>query len=531
MIEQRHHGLFVSADTDPNTVYTTGSYVQHVTDIGKLLLIDDPQLGVFTIGGDRTPYERLMYELFTTPGMVRSNGISQLCKDEASATIPNTAFFTRYSGLVALSGIFDHFGRKSNLSDEAMIALQLGGAQDDAAHKFFSHATELKLQGWGGRETKHQADWPAYAFHGGTTAVLDKYNVKYDGNIRLVGTKLPPWADAEAPDIDPDRLQYTVTELLEWFDNDNTPADTRSFIRQLCSLDNFGLDNDGFLGFKDIEMAQLFSKAYLLLSTEHWNDPVNRMQLYLLTQAVQRLIVKRSLPRMNEVDNGLTRRPEDYFNGIDQDVVDALNENHGHTDPTLFAIHNALYPIASAERKRFVRYKVREYGRFLMDENARDYPSEHLTPKRVEFGLSHPSVAIKMTQSTPEERARSLRMPIPQTKRGKLEYVLMPLKNRHVDPRVIRGDGSSTRLSELDSNYRELLRQQQVLQSMKTEVQLVFSSKFSHDFTRDIKANETAFDRLASSPDFTSDQKRHIIELAADRARRLAIDAGRLVLA
>ncbi len=531
MSEACRAGLHIPADEDPNTVYTTGATVQRVTDTGKFLFVEDPQLGSFTLGGPSTPYERLVYDLMTTPGLDRSDGVSQLCKDESSATIPNTALFTRKSGMIALAGMAEYFAGRTGMSEEQKVALMLEVALDDRAHMDYSHATELWLQGWGGRENKHEELWPEYAEHGGESNVLRAHGVVFDESLRMPGIKLPAWANAEAPDLDLDRLQYTVAELLLWFDHDGSPEDVRQFIRQICSLDNFGIDADGHLAFKDKETALIFSKGYLLLATEHWNDPINRMQLYLQIQAAQRLVIKRRFPWMDEIDKGQTRRPEWYFYGVDQDIVDALNENHGHTDPTLYAIHGVLNPIASAERKRFFRYKGREYIGFLRDEQARDYPSEFLSPKRVEFGLSHPSVAITMTASTEGERRTATKMPLLNTSPANdITYTLLPLKNRYVDPRILRADGSSIRLSEVDANYAALLHEQQELQAMKTNVELVFAGGFRGQFIGGIRANENDFDKLAGNPDFTADQKRRMIEMAARRAREQSVALGRLVL-
>lgn len=530
MVESPHCGLHITSDLDPNTVYTTGANVQRVTDTGRFLFVEDPQLGPFTLGGN-TPYGRFVYDLMTTPGMRRTLGVSQLCKDEASATIPNTALFSRHCGMVALTGMVEHFADRTNMSEEERVALLLATALDDRAHMDYSHALELRFQGWGGSESHHETLWPHYAVHGGELDVMRSHGVKVDEYLRIPGVQLPRWANEKAPDLDLDRLQYTVAELLLWFDHDGAPAEIRDCVRQLCSLDNFAIDNEGHLAFKEKEMALIFSKGYLLLSTEHWNDPVNRMQLYLLVQAAQRLVLQRRFPWMDDVDKGETRRPEWYFYGVDNDIVTALHENHGHTDPTLYAIHGVLNPIASAERRRFTRYKLSEFARLLMDERAQDYPSEHLSPKRVEFGIAHPTVAIKMSEATPEERAAATKMPVLETnERGEMLYKLLPLKNRHIDPRVLKSDGTSMRLSEIDKNYALLLRQQQILQGMKTTVELVLAGDFRAMFTREIAANDAAFDGLATRAGFTDDQKRRIIEAGARRAVEQAIAKGRLVL-
>ncbi len=530
MSETKPCGLYVEADPDQNTIYNTGTWVQRVTDTGKFLYVEDPQLGAFTLGEGNSDYSRFVYDFMTTPGMYRSEGVSQLCKDEASATIPNTALFTRHSGMVALLGIIEHFAERQKLSDEQKIALILKYVGDDSAHTFYSHATELARQAWGGPETRHESQWPTYARHGGTVAVLQKHKVKVDDQLQMPNIVLPPWPGAEAPDVNSDRFQFGTCEGGEWYDNEGSEPAVRERVRSTYSLDNLDIDKDGYFAFKDKDTALVYSKILLLEATEHWNDPINRIQLYLIVQAAQRLVSQRRFPWMEAVDQGYTRIPDWYMYGIDQDVVDALGENHGHTDPTLYAIHGVLAPIAAAERKRFYRYKQKAYGAFLLDDAARDYPSEHLQPRRVEFGIAHPSVAITMEPSTEEERKSNQKMPLLAENNGSIHYTLMPLKNRYVDPRVMMRDGTSRPLSEIDQNYASLLKQQQMLQGMKTNVELVFAKRFRDDFLCVIGRNTDEFNELYSNQDFTEDQKRRVIELAADRAKSAAIAAGRLIM-
>jgi len=528
---EKSAGLYVPGDADPNTVYSTGVNVQCIRDNGNFLYVEDPQLGTFTVGGTNTKYDKLMYALMTTPAMVRSEGISQLCKDESSATIPNTAYFTRRAGMTGLYHVNEYFSGISKLSPQQRLSVHLKQTLPDAAHKLFSHTSELRLQKWGGAENKHETDYPDLAVHGGIANVLGIFDVRVDVNMQLKCGKLPAWTTAESPELTPDNIQYTASEALEWFDTDAAPDDIRAVARELGNLKNYSVDEEGNIAFLDEQQALRFAKVYLLLATEHWNDPVNRMQLYLLIEAIQRLILERRLPWMNAVDRGQMRRPEGYFYGIDHDITTALNENHGHTDPTLFAIQGAMYPIASVERRRFVRYKQHEYARFLLDDEARDYPSEHLEPKRVEFGLSHPMVSTIMQPATAEDYAMSQKMPVPHQDSERLLYDLMPLKNRYVDPRVMDPKtGQSKRLSEINANYKRLLEQQQALQGMKTVVELVFAEKFRANFASEVRKNDRNFDLLADMPPFTHDQKRQIINEAAERAKAIAVASGRLVL-
>jgi hypothetical protein len=153
--------------------------------------------------------------------------------------------------------------------------------------------------------------WPRIAELGGTIDVLREHDVEVDDKVLVPGIEIPNWINSEHPDINADRLQYAIAEMLLWFDHEAAQPEIRETVRRLCSLDNFDIDDDGNMVFKDQEIARLFAKGYLLLATEHWNDPINRVQLHLLIHATQRVITKRRIDWMAEIDKNETRKPDD----------------------------------------------------------------------------------------------------------------------------------------------------------------------------------------------------------------------------
>jgi hypothetical protein len=512
--------------TDPNiTQFSTEHQVQRVTVNEGFILVEDPVLGDYVVG-DRQP---IYYDLLTTPNAFRAGGISQLCKDEASSTIPNCADFTRQWHIFGLTGLVQKLAERQNLDPTQQLAYHLAAAGDDQAHFPFSHALETVIQSWGGPENRHEEIWPKVAELGGTSLVLRKHQVTVDQNVMIPGVELPDWITASAPNLNADRLQYGVTELMLWFDNEVSPPELRTRLDDLRSLDNIQITDDGQMVFTDIDAARLFAKGYLLLTTEHWNEPINRVQLHLLVQAAQRAIVERRISWMDRVDKRQTRRPDAYLHGIDQDIVDSMLTGPGKTDDFMHAVRSALYPIAMQERKTFVDYKQREYAAFLLDDQAHDYPSQYLHPKRVEFGPPASQVAISMRPANAEDRIAKLPLLDESIGQG-VNYLLHPLKNRYVDPLVVGSPGELQRLSKIDRNYARLLEEQQTLQHMVTQVELAFAGEFEKVFRSGVRQNETRFNELKVAADMTDDQRRLAIELAADRARQLGIKSGRLVL-
>jgi hypothetical protein len=524
------HGLYVPPDSNI-THYSTGHHVQSVTVNEKFLMVEDPMLGDFVIKGEKE--DRVYYDYLTTPNMFRAGGISQLCKDRTSATIPNTASFNRKWHILGLFNLVDTFSDRVQATPDERLAYHLGADGDDQAHMIWSHATEQAIQLWGGPENYHEQIWPTVAKLGGTLDVLQKHGIKVDRNVKVPGVEMPGWLNSNHPDINLDRFQYAVTELLLWFDHDGSTQEVRDFVRQICSPDNLAPTPDGQLAFKDVETARIFAKGYLLLATEHWNDPINRVQLHLLIHATQRAITKRRISWMDEVDKGETRRPENYLFGVDQDVIDAMDTGPGQSDDFIYAIRNTLHPIAMQERQRYIDYKMNEYAAFLMDEKAKDYPSEHLSPKRVEFGPPSSQVSVDIVRgkqaASSAETPLGPKIPILNSNAEGISYELSPLKNRYVDPLILVGDHVK-RLSEVDPNYRSLLSQQQKIQKMRIVVKLAFAGGFEEAFKKGIKLNDREFGKIRRRSPMTADQQRRVIEMAAQRAKKMDMSLGSLVV-
>lgn len=524
MTMSMEYGLHVPED--PNiTHYSTGHNVQKVTVNKNYIIVEDPMLEDFVVN------EPIYYDLLTTASMFRSEGASQLCKSQEIATIPNTASMTRAWHMRGNHRIVEVTSDRINATDTQRLAYHLACDGDDQAHMAFSHASELAIQKWGGPENYHEQIWPRIAELGGTLDVLNKYGIKADKNILIPGVEIPKWINSSHPDVNVDRLQYAVTELLLWFDHDAAPPEIRQTVRRLCSLDNFEIEDDGQMIFKDEEIARLFAKGYLLLSTEHWNDPINRVQLYLLIHATQRAITQRRIDWMSDVDKNETRKPENYLMGIDQDFVDALETGPGKADDFTYAIRNTLYAGSMEERQRYIDYRMGQYASFLLDDKARNYPSEFLSPKRVDFGPPSSQVEVQVEPYEDGEllKETSLKIPTLNLNEEGITWRLSPLKNRFVDPLVKTPKGVK-RLSQIDRNYARLLEEQQRIQKMGVVVRLAFAGGFEQAFKEGIKQNDEEFNRVKERTPMTEDQQRAVIEMAGRRATELAQESGTLEL-
>jgi hypothetical protein len=500
--------------------------VQRVTINESYIGVESPWLGDFVIT------DPVMYAYHTTPNALRAQQVTQLCKSRESSTISNLASYTRQAGLLNQYYGVEHFAKEQGLSPSHTRAVHIAIEGDDQTHTAFSHELELLIQRWGGPENNHEKRYPHLAEIGGTTDVLDKFGIKYTRNLKVRGYAIPEWAHAtEREDLDLDRLEYIATEALLWFDHDYVDERVRDKVKNALKLENFELTPEGKLAAKDIETALVVSKLLMLFSTEHWNDPVNRAHLHLGIHGVQRTILTRRLDWMDEVDRGETRVPDAYYYGIDQDFTDALETGPGRDDAFIYLISNILNQSGMEERRRFIDYRLAEYTSFLLDDQAQNYPSEYLEPRRVDFGPRSSAVDTEVIDMTEQQKEKLAQAKIPRLDEDdeNLTYVAGPLKNRFIDPLVRTGSGYA-RLSQLDRRYKALLEEHQYLQTLGVRVTFAFTPDYAKEFKAGMRRNDLEYEALQHNAAMTRDQERRVIELAAQRAVRLSHQAGTLVL-
>jgi hypothetical protein len=495
--------------------------------------VRDPLLGDYALARADRSINNLIADVITTPLGQRALDITQLSKAEAHATIPGTHRFHRLGHVTALAEMIQRFARKENVDEDKTLAYVLQAAPSDLAHGPFSHATDIAVEGTGNSETYHESR-VAEAFElGGVNSVFKKHNVTVNERGEIEGVEIPLWVESKAPDMCVDRLQYTLHEMLLWFDGSLSPeaAKIRQQLVDIAKLDSIEIDDQGRMVFTDIDQARLLAKGYLLLSTEHWNDPVNRVQLYLLIESLKYSILNRRLPGMDQMDNGKTRKPHDYLYAIDSDVLAAMESEPGKTDPYLFATEGQLADIGREEQRRFTQFKRPTYERFLVDASAEEYPSFILNPGLVDFGPPSSRFEIERLDEEEPKVPKGINPQVPQLmgENGNLHYRLNPLKNRRIDPLVKVGD-DQLRLSEVDKQYAALLEQHQRIQRSVLRVHVPTTASYkallwrqAEEVTNNFRAAQETNDPLNKDP------KRRSIEAAAVRARGKAILRGQYV--
>lgn len=528
---QEKTGLWIPPDDD-ETLYSSGHHATRLVQHVNYMEVQDPSLGAYAIG-DR-PEAGVIQDLVMSRLGMRAGDIAQLSKRKQHGTIPNVYDFYRHGHVISNAEIVFRKSQEhpSRVSDTQRLSWELAVFLDDLAHGIGAHLSDMIIEGgFGGRENAHQARALEAWEYGGIAEVLKNHKVKVDVTGAIKGIATPPWVETNAPDICVERFQYTAEEMRLWLESADVSEDAKHIIATLSDLDNLTITDDARLAFKDEHVALLFSKAYLLLSTEHWNEPVHRVIEHLLIEAFKHSVYSRRLPDMDLYDNGDTADVVSYTYGVDDDLRLALDTSRHDRDDFMFAISQLLSQLGKEERWRYVEYKRDQFVRFLKDSRAQDYPSPLLNGHMVDFGPPSSAVEIDVTAGkAPSSRRPAIKAnaaKLIHTDSGGVQYGLQPMKNRYVDPLVMTERGPRP-LSKVNNVYRELLRQHSVIHASKIAVRLAVSSGYE-ELIREVvqlNTNEAKVPRRR----LERDPLRWQIDAAAERAKTTAQAAGRLVL-
>jgi hypothetical protein len=474
----------------------------------------------------------VLADVIRTPLGQRALDLTQLSKSKEHTTIPGTHNFDRLGHVIIVGEITDQIGRREGCSTDEILAYTLSATLSDLSHGPLSHATDIAVEGPGQEERFHELRSPEGLVLGGVMDVLKKRNIITDEYGTIPGVDIPRWVECSAPDVCVDRLQYTLQEMLLWFSDSKTPEaeSIKNTLTEIASLKDIVINDKGDMVFTDIDQARLFAKGYLLLSTEHWNDPVNRVQLYLLIEALKYGIVQRRLPRMTEFDHGKTKQPFDYLYAVDSDILEAMRSQPGDTDPYLFAISNQLAGVGFEERGTFTNFKRPVFETFLCDDRAQDYPSALVNGDLADFGPTSSQFEIQIYEGkTDLTDSPSPQVPHLIEQNGNLHYLLMPLKNRYLDP-LVRTEKGDVRLSDVDERYKGLLEQQQRIQQARLSVHIPTTTTYRELLWEQAEVTSKDFFKAQKelSP-MSLDPKRRSIEAAAERALAAAIERGSYV--
>lgn len=464
--------------------------------------------------------DAVFYDVLMSPAGLRSLGINQLSKSETEETYTGSTDFKRWQHIAGVYRIVRHFGRQQNLDNQTTLQYALVACLPDLGHGVKSHITDMLKEGMGGNENFHEQRAGQLIDLGGLQRVLNRHNVESPFNREgQITIDVPPWVESSSPDLSVDRLHYIAAEISLLF-----PANEQ--VKDAINLDNFTITRDGHFAFKDIDQARVWAKAANLCSSEHWNDPTNRLIELLSLEAIKRTISLRFLENVDTFDNGYVGSPEDYTFLIDKDFDDALEREALDQKPDVFmnAVYSLIQSIAHRERQRFLKHKRLTYEQYITDYDAREYPNALINPHRAAFGI--PPAQVEIIEDGMEDHQET--DAVLRTSDDVPVGILKKLKIRQFDPLVVCGD-TTARLSALDPNFKKCLDENGQALNYVGAVALHANPESRDALIYGVHENQAYMDKSKSYEPLSPDQLRGIIASSAERALELTRAEGRWI--
>ncbi len=421
---------------------------------GKTLEINDPVWDRAEIGSNYG--DQLIIELYNHPLIQRLRDVEQLTLPLRYSTMPGSTDLTRWEhawgSLVFARKLIDKAEADGQqFTDREKLILQLRTFLSDVGHTAFSHLGDWILQGFGGSEDQHDQALKNLLEVGGVAELLNKFGVDLS---EVVGTETDDWVEMPSPDLCVDRVDYGVREINRWiqypFRYLNKPMDHFSLV-------------DGQIVMSSHESAKFFGIGFGLLATEHWSQPIHRLQLQLFAPLVKSVIMENGSPVLDRYD---IKHPADFLYTTDSDIHESMRQV-GDLNNDLHAI---ILNLARDQRRVFAWGREFDVESFVLDTMRGE--KDPLRSERPDFlqpleprtwqgeysGVKPPNIEL-VAVKTPDEVSGFSKNP------STLDVFMPSLKPRAIDPLFLNANGQISRLSQVDEYFAQLLRQHKEIQA------------------------------------------------------------------
>lgn len=382
------------------------------------------RMEVYDVVWGEENFDKMVFvELANHDALRRLQTVEQLTLPDRYKTIPGSTHFSRWEHAWGTAIFAKRMARQIGLNEQETTEMQLKALLSDLCHTAHSHAGDWIVQGIGLPETFHDERRMSYAEAIGVSEVLRRHG--YDPQ-KILREEKDGVLDADMPDLDIDRIDYTLRESYRWVQQ--IPE-----YRAILNKDSFVV-RDSHIVCTNKLAAKLFGISYELLATEHWQEPAHRLQLELFMESMKRVFVA----RQGLYEDAGTYSPVDFLMVTD----DTLQRLADESDEYLPMMHELMRGVSESESQN--RWRARA-----------DRVRAALTT-----GIGEKSSSIDWIITHYDTLPRAYE--IDSAKGSKLRdgpYVtilnLDKMRRRSVDPLYVDTDGEVKRLSETDEAYRE----------------------------------------------------------------------------
>lgn len=478
-------------ESDERYVETEPRWVASYIAEENQFTLHDPVWGECVIG--EQPGDEVLLELLDNDLVRRSMAVEQLTLDRTTATIPGTAQFPRWEHIWGSVALVRRLSAELPITPRERLILQLRTFVSDLGQTAYSHLGDWMFQGFGGQEDQHDNELMHLVEVSGIGDTLRLHDIQPEEVVFPAGED---WVECPAPDLCIDRVDYGVREIKRW------PLTMATW--EATQPDAFTL-RDGAIVMRNRGAATALAKSFLLLASEHWSEPVHRLQLHLQEMLV-RDVLRHEYLGLLSIDMGLAEQfhPRDLLFSVDGDLT---REMHlfGGLGPVVLPL---MQDIGAAKRRVFTHERRDHLALFLSFDTA-DYPDPltHYGYFANRFGklpLLPAYVDIRAVDHDPGIVDYG-------NDPNSLDVYLPALKPRAVDPLFIDDDGEVRRLSTVDSNFAALLRQQTTLLRRAYVAKLYLNTETKRMIVERSRENQALWSSALQRPRMSPDVFRRLL--------------------
>jgi len=461
------------------------------------IAIDDAVWGRCDIG--QAPGDEVLLDLVSHPAVARLQAIEQLTLPKPMATIPGTTEFSRWEHVWGSVVLTRKLGERAGINPEELRTLELRALLSDVGQWAFSHLGDWIFQGMGGPEDAHDVRQAEFLAKVGIKDLIEEHG--YDLDSLLVQGQVDDWVECASPDLCVDRIDFGAREVLRWLTGEPD-------LIRLKDNSNHAMPfavEDGRVVMESKGIAKLFTKAYMLLSTEHWQEPVHRLQLQLLQEMVKYAIVHDDTTMMSWPEYG-QYHPADMLMSVDNDFKASMHMVDSHQ----WLFYDIASEIGRSRRQIFRMVRADELFSFLRDDGAEKMPDpvQGTNWRSRHHPLSPSSVEI-IPVETVEELADFGENPYA------LDFDLPPLKPRWIDPLYKDSRGRTKRLSEEDGSVQALHEHQKQLMQRRYVGRILLNPQYRALLKQALEDNNDGWTEAQSRPHMPEDTFRRNFESSA----------------
>jgi hypothetical protein len=439
------------------------------------IFIEDPVWGSAEIG--RQPGDEVFLELRDLDLVRRTAGIEQLTLGKDIATIPGTSHFSRWEHIWGSVLFVRKMTEGLDMDPRERLILQLRTFVSDLGHTAFSHLGDWMFQD-DDSEDMHDRELEHILEIGGVTDVLRRYDIE---PAEVIFPDKEDWIECPSPQLCVDRVDYGAREIRRWLDLNQS-------VRGATSLEGFDLV-DNQIVMKNQEYATAFGRAFMLLATEHWGEPVHRLQLKLKEMAV-----KWALTRNDEL------HPRDQMYGVDVGITREMLARSRYIR-TLWPIMSG---IARDKREAFTLDRVQQLGTFLMDADpSYPHPLEEYDNHRSGTNIVPSNISLIPVEDEDDISDFG-------ENRNTVDVYLPAVKPRVVDPKFIL-KGKIVVLSKVDRGYAQLMALQGDVAQQNYVGRIHCNSEARQTLYEGMNQTRKRWDEAVAQPRVTPEVLRRII--------------------